>query len=165
MRSWSFAAATPACVRDRRSASLHRRSSYRARPVPAEVSPLHASSARFRAPGAPVLPVALGEAGDAMPSNLYTARFFSQHPGPNVRFLKISATRLLQGLNCYAEPARSAAIWFSFECPRLHCFAQFSLVLRFTASMMSEVRCGWHFLRIFCCWCSGSSASRRLGYV
>ncbi len=101
MRSWSFAAATPACVRDRRSASLHRRSSYRARPVPAEVSPLHASSARFRAPGAPVLPVALGEAGDAMPSNLYTARFFSQHPGPNVRFLKISATRLLQGLNCY----------------------------------------------------------------
>jgi hypothetical protein len=36
-----------------------------------------------------------------MPSNIYTARFFSQYPGPNLRFLKISATQLLQYLNYY----------------------------------------------------------------
>jgi hypothetical protein len=38
-----------------------------------------------------------------MPSNIYTARFFKQYPGPSLRFLKISATRLLQDLNCYAK--------------------------------------------------------------
>jgi len=36
-----------------------------------------------------------------MPSNIYTARFLNQYPGPNLRFLKISATQLLQYLNCY----------------------------------------------------------------
>jgi hypothetical protein len=41
-----------------------------------------------------------------MPSNIYTARFFNQHPGPNVRFAKISATRLLQGVNCYFDTFR-----------------------------------------------------------
>jgi hypothetical protein len=36
-----------------------------------------------------------------MPSNIYIARSFSQYPGPSLRFLKISATRLLQYLNYY----------------------------------------------------------------
>jgi hypothetical protein len=39
-----------------------------------------------------------------MPSNIYTARFFKQYPGSSLRFLKISATRLLQDLNCYPSP-------------------------------------------------------------
>ena len=41
------------------------------------------------------------DAGDAKPPNIYTARFFTQRPGPSRRFLKIYVTRLLQGLNCY----------------------------------------------------------------
>ncbi len=89
MWSWSSVAATPAFVRDPRS-------SYRAQSVPAAVSRSRGLGARFHAQGTPALPAALGEAGDAMPSNIYTARFFKQYPGPNLRFLKISATRLLQ---------------------------------------------------------------------
>ena len=42
-------------------------------------------------------------AADAKPPNIYTARFFRQRPGPSCRFLKISVTRLLQGLNCYEK--------------------------------------------------------------
>jgi hypothetical protein len=38
-----------------------------------------------------------------MPSHLYIASFLSKYPGPNLRFQKISATRLLQYLNCYRK--------------------------------------------------------------
>ncbi len=100
-KSWSFAAAMPACVRARRS-------SCRARSVPAAAFQPRDSGARFLAPVAPVLTDLPREAGDAMPSNIYTARFFKQYPGPSLRFSKISATRLLQDLNCYAQ-----ILWFS----------------------------------------------------
>ena len=94
MMWWSFAAAMPAFVRAPRS-------SCRARSVPAAAFQPRDSGARFHAPVAPVLTDLLRESGHAMPSNIYTARFFKQYPGPNLRFLKISATRLLQDLNCY----------------------------------------------------------------
>jgi len=96
MTSWSFAAAMPAFVRARRS-------SCRVRSVPAAAFPPRDSGARFHAPAAPVLTDLPRESGDAMPSNIYTARFFNQYPGPSLRFLKISATLLLQELNCYLE--------------------------------------------------------------
>src|SRR6185312_10664090 len=38
-----------------------------------------------------------------MPSNIYIARFLSQYPGSNHRFFNISASRLLQDLNCYSR--------------------------------------------------------------
>ena len=93
-KSWSFAAAMPAFVRARRSSG-------RARSVPAAAFQPRDSGARFHAPTAPLLTDLPREAGDAMPSNIYIARFFKQYPGPSLRFLKISATRLLQDLNCY----------------------------------------------------------------
>src|SRR5450631_3094152 len=94
--SWSFAVAMPAFVRARRS-------SCRARSVLAAAFQPRDLGARFHVRGTPVLPAALGEVGDAMPSNIYTARFFKQYPGPSLRFLNISATRLLQGVNCYKK--------------------------------------------------------------
>ena len=45
-----------------------------------------------------------------MPSNIYIARFFKQYPGPSLRFLKISATRLLQDLNCYRDFSKAYGI-------------------------------------------------------
>ena len=94
MTTWSFAAAMPAFVPARRF-------SCRARSVPAAAFQPRGSGARFHAPVAPVLTDLPHESGDAMPSNIYTARFFNQYPGPNIRFLKISATRLSQDVNCY----------------------------------------------------------------
>ena len=96
MTTWSFAAAMPAFVPARRF-------SCRARSVPAAAFQPRGSGARFHAPVAPVLTDLPHESGDAMPSNIYTARFFNQYPGPNIRFLKISATRLSQDVNCYAR--------------------------------------------------------------
>jgi hypothetical protein len=101
--SWSFAAAVPAFARARRS-------SCRAPSVPAAAFQPRGLAARFHAPAAPVLTDLPREAGDALPSNIYIARFFRQYPGPNLRFLKISATRLLQDLNCYVEVARKEGI-------------------------------------------------------
>src|ERR1700685_4127339 len=74
--SWSFAAAVPAFVRARRS-------SCRARSVPAAAFQPRDLGARFHAPVAPALTVLPREAGDAMPSNIYIARFFKQYPGPS----------------------------------------------------------------------------------
>src|ERR1019366_5719874 len=98
----SSAAADPAYVPGPRSASRLRSVAASSRSVPRAISRCRGSAARSRAPpSAGFQRVALMDAGDAKPPNIYTARFFRQRPGPSCRFLKIYVTRLLQGLNCY----------------------------------------------------------------